>query len=137
MPSGDPRTRRTRRPAPAPVAAPRRPRAGPIAVEPEEILSEGLFTISDRAWLIAGLVILLLGAGLRLYTLENSPFHNDEGVNGWFLTNLMRHGTYAYDPANYHGPTLYYFALVSATVFGLTDVGVRLGPVFLDRKSVV
>ena len=97
MPSGDPRTRRTRRPAPAPVAAPRRPRAGPIAVEPEEILSEGLFTISDRAWLIAGLVILLLGAGLRLYTLENSPFHNDEGVNGWFLTNLIRHGTYAYD----------------------------------------
>jgi uncharacterized protein (TIGR03663 family) len=135
MPSRDPRARRARRPAPttAPVVAARRSRA---AVEPEEAPNEGLFTISDRAWQIAAIVILLLGAGLRLYLLENSPFHNDEGVNGWFLTNLMRHGTYAYDPANYHGPTLYYFALVSAIVFGLTDVGVRLVPVFFGLLTI-
>jgi uncharacterized protein (TIGR03663 family) len=134
MPSRDPRARRARRPAPTPVVAARRPRTTPAEID--EASTEGLFTISDRAWLIAGLVILLLGAGLRLYVLENSPFHNDEGVNGWFLTNLMRHGTYSYDPANYHGPTLYYFALLSAIVFGLTDVGVRLVPVFFGLLTI-
>jgi uncharacterized protein (TIGR03663 family) len=135
MPSRDPRARRARRPAaaPAPAVPARRSRA---VVEPEEASTEGLFTISDRAWLVAGLVILVLGAVLRLYQLENSPFHNDEGVNGWFLTNLMRHGTYAYDPANYHGPTLYYFALVSAILVGLTDVGVRLVPVFFGIATI-
>lgn len=114
------------------MVAARRPRAD----EPEAPVTVELLTISDRAWVLAGVAILLLGAGLRLYQLELSPFHNDEGVNGWFLTNLLRHGTYSYDPANYHGPTLYYFALASTIVFGLTDVGVRLVPVFFSLVTI-
>ena len=89
---------------------------------------EAVLTISETAWRVTALAILVVAAGLRLYMLELSPFHNDEGVNGWFLTNLMRHGTYVYDPANYHGPTLYYLALVSSIVVGLNDVAVRLVP---------
>ena len=90
--------------------------------------TRAILTISETAWRITALAILLVAAGLRLYVLELAPFHNDEGVNGWFLTNLMRHGTYVYDPANYHGPTLYYLALVSSIVVGLNDVAVRLVP---------
>ena len=37
--------------------------------------------------------------------------HHDEGVNGFFLTNLVRNAEYKYDPSNYHGPTLYYLTL--------------------------
>ncbi|HEV7796639.1 MAG TPA: hypothetical protein VGO73_00680, partial [Pyrinomonadaceae bacterium] len=66
--------------------------------------------ISERTWLILSAAIILLAAFLRLYDLELVPLHHDEGVNGNFLVRLVREGFYHYDPANYHGPTLYYFA---------------------------
>lgn len=124
MPSQGVRLRRLTRPSLG--------RAGPqdrAAAEDARSDSAAILTISETAWRITALVILVVAAVLRLSMLELAPFHNDEGVNGWFLTNLMRHGTYTYDPANYHGPTLYYFALVASIVVGLTDVAVRLVPV--------
>jgi uncharacterized protein (TIGR03663 family) len=78
-------------------------------------------------WIAFG--ILLVAAALRLPELGLNPFHHDEGVNGFFTTNLVRDGIYRYDPANYHGPTLYYFALVSEILFGLTTEAMRLVPV--------
>ena len=56
------------------------------------------------------LSILVVAAFLRFYDLDLVPLHHDEGVNGNFLVRLVREGFYQYDPANYHGPTLYYFA---------------------------
>ncbi|HEX8070308.1 MAG TPA: hypothetical protein VF546_10180 [Pyrinomonadaceae bacterium] len=68
-------------------------------------------TLSPRAWQLASGAILLGATLLRVFRLGLNPLHHDEGVNGFFLVNLMRSGVYHYDPANYHGPTLYYFAL--------------------------
>ncbi|MFN2492815.1 MAG: flippase activity-associated protein Agl23, partial [Pyrinomonadaceae bacterium] len=68
--------------------------------------------ISERIWWIASISILVLAAFLRIYNLNLVPMHHDEGVNGNFLVRLVREGVYHYDPANYHGPTLYYFAAV-------------------------
>ncbi len=65
---------------------------------------------SHRAWTIASVFILFVAALLRFYDLNLVPLHHDEGVNGNFLLRLVREGFYQYDPANYHGPTLYYFA---------------------------
>jgi uncharacterized protein (TIGR03663 family) len=86
-------------------------------------------------WKIAALCIVLFAAGLRLWHLDLVPFHHDEGVNGDFLVKLFKQGTYAYNPTNFHGPTLYYFALVSAyfNTFlfgqpGLNDFSMRLVP---------
>src|SRR5215213_6538962 len=42
--------------------------------------------------------------------------HHDEGVNGFFLMNLMRQGVFHYNPENYHGPTLYFLTLPLAFV---------------------
>jgi len=67
--------------------------------------------IPERAWLVASIVILMIATALRVYALDLRPLHHDEGVNGFFLTNLMRQGIYHYDPQNYHGPTLYYLTL--------------------------
>ena len=67
--------------------------------------------LSARTWQLASFLVLLVATLLRVFKLELNPFHHDEGVNGFFLLNLMRNGVYHYDPANYHGPTLYYFAL--------------------------
>lgn len=100
------------------------------------------FVISERVWLIAAAAILLVAACLRLYALELKPFHHDEGVNGFFLTNLVRNGVYRYDPSNYHGPTLYYFALVPANLLekvfktGMTTFSVRLIPALFGLATV-
>jgi uncharacterized protein (TIGR03663 family) len=82
-------------------------------------------------WLCGG--ILATAAVLRLFELTLKPLHHDEGVNGLFLTNLFRTGYYHYDPANYHGPSLYYFAWIVTTINsifygkdGLSTFAIRL-----------
>jgi uncharacterized protein (TIGR03663 family) len=104
--------------------------------------------ISERTWLIAGAVILLIAAFLRLYDLNLVPLHHDEGVNGNFLVRLVREGAYHYDPANYHGPTLYYFAAIFPWVlrtlfgpnaqnnYGLTTVAIRCIPALFGIATV-
>ncbi len=79
----------------------------------------------DGAWLISCGVVGALAAFLRFYALELKPFHHDEGVNGYFLTTLFREGIYKYDPANYHGPDLYYVSLAFSKLFGLNTLAVR------------
>ena len=66
--------------------------------------------VSPRVWRTGSAAILITGALLRLYDLNLVPFHHDEGVNANFVMNLVNKGFYQYDPQNYHGPTLYYFA---------------------------
>jgi uncharacterized protein (TIGR03663 family) len=99
--------------------------------------------ISPLIWWIASLSILALAAFIRLYDLDLKPFHHDEGVNGFFLTTLYRDGVYHYDPTNYHGPTLYYFALavtkLKALLFGESGLGttaVRLVPALFGIATV-
>lgn len=101
-------------------------------------------SISPLVWRVASLTILAGAAFIRLYKLSLVPMHHDEGVNGFFLTNLYRTGVYHYDPTNYHGPTLYYFALVIAKINalffgkanGLSTVGVRLVPALFGIGTV-
>lgn len=87
-----------------------------------------VFDIPEHAWLYASAAILLLAFALRVYALEMKPLHHDEGVNGFFLTNLLRQGRYAYDPENYHGPTLYYLTLPLVALAGLHTFLIRLVP---------
>jgi uncharacterized protein (TIGR03663 family) len=94
--------------------------------------------ISEGAWRVSALAILLVGAFLRLVKLSLVPLHHDEGVNGNFLVTLVREGKYFYDPQNYHGPTLYYFSAIipwivrffggkaAGDTYGLTTFNIRL-----------
>ncbi|QYO66971.1 flippase activity-associated protein Agl23 [Leptolyngbya sp. 7M] len=92
--------------------------------QPEDAKS---FTNSgtDLRWIAVCSAVAVVGFLLRFVNLGVKPLHHDEGVNGWFLTNLVRQGTYAYDPENYHGPTLYYISLAFVEVFGLETVSIR------------
>ncbi|HKV36401.1 MAG TPA: flippase activity-associated protein Agl23 [Pyrinomonadaceae bacterium] len=104
--------------------------------------------LSERAWWIGVVVIFLIAAVLRLYDLNLVPLHHDEGVNGNFLLQLVREGKYFYDPENYHGPTLYYFAaffpwLVRGLFgksamenYGLTTVAIRMVPALFGLATV-
>ncbi|MDQ3687010.1 MAG: TIGR03663 family protein [Acidobacteriota bacterium] len=90
----------------------------------------------QRWWWIACILVLLVAAIIRVYALELRPLHHDEGVNGFFLTRLFREGKYEYDPANYHGPTLYYFALPPAFAIGLNTIAIRLVPALFGLATV-
>jgi hypothetical protein len=69
-----------------------------------------------------------VAALLRLWQIELRPLHHDEGVN-WVLLRLLHdHGTYVFNPGNYHGPTLYYTALPFVSLLGATEFALRSGP---------
>jgi len=104
--------------------------------------------MSDRSWLISATAILFVGAFLRLVKLTLVPLHHDEGVNGNFLLSLVRDNHYVYDPQNYHGPTLYYFAAiipwivrffggkVAGDKYGLTTFNIRLTTVVFGIGTI-
>ena len=79
----------------------------------------------DLGWIVGCCVITAIAVFWRFWQLELKPLHHDEGVNSFFLTNLFREGVYKYDPANYHGPDLYYFALAAVKMFGLNTYSIR------------
>lgn len=95
------------------------------------------FVESERFWRVGQVLVLATAIFLRFYDLWLKPFHHDEGVNGFFLLNLFRNGVYKYDPSNYHGPTLYYFAEASSLLFGLNDFAVRFVPALFGVLIVV
>lgn len=99
--------------------------------------------LMPHTWRAACSLILVAAAVLRLYHLGLKPLHHDEGVNAYFLGRLFRQGIYHYDPANYHGPTLYYFALLVSSVIeifsrpnDLTTIAIRLVPALFGIATV-
>ncbi|MBD0373628.1 MAG: TIGR03663 family protein [Pyrinomonadaceae bacterium] len=113
------------------AAAPRRKE--PEALTPKRSSAQDF---PEWLWPFASALILAASAFLRLYQYDIKPFHHDEGVNGFFLINLARNHVYHYDPSNYHGPTLYYFALLSSLLFGLNDFAVRFVPAIFGIATV-
>lgn len=94
-------------------------------------------SLSDRSWRAAILWLTAAAVLLRLIALDLKPFHHDEGINGYFLVNLVRPPhTYRYDPANYHGPSLYYLAWATSALLGLTTFAVRLVPALAGLLTI-
>lgn len=92
--------------------------------------------ITERVWRWGSVLVLFVAAALRLLWLGLKPLHHDEGVNAFFLTDLLYKGVYHYNPENYHGPTIYYFALPFAQLIGLTTVALRLVPALCGIATV-
>jgi uncharacterized protein (TIGR03663 family) len=115
-------------------AAARDPRA---AAGTDAAEADGL---SPLAWRIGYFAVLAAALLFRVVELGLRPMHHDEGVNGHFLLNLLRAGSYRYDPSNYHGPTLYYFTLPLARLADasgwLDNWVVRLVPVAFGMATV-
>ena len=82
-------------------------------------------------WLILGLAVFL-----RFFLLGIKPPHFDEGINGWFVDQMVKNGFYRYDPTNYHGPLHFYVLLLSQTLLGRNVWALRL-PVVLVSVSCV
>src|ERR1044071_4701835 len=82
-------------------------------------------------WAILGIAVFL-----RFLLLGMKPPHFDEGINGWFVDQVVKNGFYKYDPTNYHGPLHFYVLLLSQTLFGRNLWALRL-PVVLVSISCV
>ena len=88
-------------------------------------------------WSALALLTALAGAlALRVPRLDLRPLHNDEAVNAVKAVELWQWGRYAYDPDEYHGPTLHYATVPFLRLSGarnadeLSDATLRLAPVF-------
>ena len=57
---------------------------------------------------------LVIGLALRLPRLDARPMHHDEANQAVKFGGLLETGQYHYDPADHHGPTLYYLTLPAA-----------------------
>jgi uncharacterized protein (TIGR03663 family) len=82
-------------------------------------------------WLILGLAVVL-----RFFLLGIKPPHFDEGINGWFVDQMVKNGFYRYDPTNYHGPLHFYVLWLSLTLLGRNLWALRL-PVVLVSSACV
>jgi len=82
------------------------------------------------------LLIILIAAVLRFALLDYKPAHFDEGVNGWFVDQMERHGHFRYDPDNYHGPLHFYALFASQELFGRNLWALRLVSVLVSLASI-
>jgi len=80
--------------------------------------------------------ILLLATALRFFLLGIKPPHFDEGINGWFVDQMLKNGFYRYDPTNYHGPLHFYVLFLSQNLLGRNLWALRLPAVLVSIASV-
>ena len=82
-------------------------------------------------WAILGLAVFL-----RFLLLGMKPPHFDEGINGWFVDQVVKNGFYRYDPTNYHGPLHFYVLLLFECLFGRNLWALRLPVVLVSIAGV-
>lgn len=122
--------------------APSRPGATPLLVlRPTARLLSRMLELVRRWWPLA---LIALGAcWLRVHDLDRRPMHADEANQAVKLGELLDRGSYAFDPRDHHGPTLYYAAVPIAWLRGetslaeLTETTVRLVPAMAGIVAVV
>jgi uncharacterized protein (TIGR03663 family) len=89
------------------------------------------------------LAVLGLGLALRLARLDLRPFHHDEANQAVKFGALLEKGEYRYDPAEHHGPTLYYLTLPAAwargqkTFAALDETTLRLVPALFGAALIL
>ncbi len=81
-------------------------------------------------------LILALAVFLRFFLLDIKPPHFDEGINGWFVDQMVKNGFYKYDPTNYHGPLHFYVLFLSQTLFGRNVWALRVAVVLVSIGCV-
>ena len=100
--------------------------------------AERLADIRERAAEIdwVPVAIIALAAFLRFLLLGMKPPHFDEGINGWFVDQMVKNGFYRYDPTNYHGPLHFYVLYVFEKLFGRDIWALRLPVVMVSTLCV-
>jgi uncharacterized protein (TIGR03663 family) len=98
----------------------------------------------SRRTAAALLVLICAGAfALRFAGLDARPMHHDEANQALKLGLLLERGEYRYDPADHHGPTLYYLTVPLVRLLGrdslaaLDERSLRLLPVLFGAGLIL
>lgn len=86
--------------------------------------------IKRNSSLLLFLAIFALATFLRSYAISDRPFHNDEGVNYFFVRDVLSKGLYNYSHENYHGPSYFYLLTAFCHILGTSDLSIRLASAF-------
>lgn len=95
-----------------------------------------------RRWLPL-IVVAAAALWLRTFDLAHRPMHADEANQALKFGDLLESGSYAFDPRDHHGPTLYYATLPIAWLRGeknlveLDETTLRLVPALAGTLAVV
>ncbi len=82
------------------------------------------------------LAVTIVSLAIRLPELRQRPMHCDEAVHAIKFGDLLERGFYAYNPSEFHGPTLNYLTLFPARISSATkltevnELTLRIVPVF-------
>jgi uncharacterized protein (TIGR03663 family) len=101
-------------------------KTAPVAPAAEESRT-AVEPVSARIPLVAIGAFVLAALLTRFVGLDDRPFHHDESIHAQQSYNLMKDGTWRYEPA-YHGPFLYYANALVYRLFGVTNTTARLLP---------
>jgi uncharacterized protein (TIGR03663 family) len=88
-------------------------------------------------------ILAVVALGVRTWDLDRRPMHADEANQAVKTGALLEGRGYAFDPADHHGPTLYYAALPVAWLRGertlaeLSETTVRLVPALAGTAAVL
>jgi uncharacterized protein (TIGR03663 family) len=78
-----------------------------------------------------GVTVVVAGAlAFRLPRLDKRPMHCDEANQAKRAATLLETGQYRYDPAEHHGPSLYYLTLPALWLAGADDFAHTTEPMF-------
>ncbi len=72
------------------------------------------------------ILLLVLAVISRLILLDLRPLHHDEGVNYFFVKQIINTGTFEYNPFNYHGPFYFFLLATSFIILGISEFSLRL-----------
>ncbi len=82
----------------------------------------------DRGWIrrfLPWVLLAVFSLTLHLWRLDERSYHHDEAIHAQSAYQLLKSGTYHYDPT-YHGPLLYYLTAGTFAVAGDSDLTARL-----------
>jgi uncharacterized protein (TIGR03663 family) len=88
-------------------------------------------------------LLAVVALGVRAWDLDRRPMHADEANQAVKTGDLLEGRGYAFDPADHHGPSLYYAALPIACLRGertlaeLSETTLRLVPALAGTAAVV
>lgn len=94
-------------------------------------------------FLATALLLTVTALFLRLHLPAARPLHNDEAVQAAKLGDLLEGRGYRYDPADHHGPTLYFVTALVARALGrhafadLDEALIRSVPALFGAASVL
>jgi uncharacterized protein (TIGR03663 family) len=90
-----------------------------------------------KIFVVSFALIVVLSAFLRVYQIDLRPFHNDEGVNHFFIEQMKGLGYYKYSHENYHGPAYFYLTRLCTFLLGEGEFGMRCSAVLMGLLLIL